>query len=562
MCPRWQRYIKRYHEQYLRSSKTLIYGRLVLALLFLLSLTLSTGGFPVLTLPVTITLAMLLLVTVSYLFALRSVKDLESFVLIQLVIEVICETVLIYLTGGVFHIVFTLFYFMSIVTAAYLISRRAAILCASLCSVALASNAVAYFLAFQGYCELPFVSEGMLDIVTRRWNSVVSNLIQISVAMHIVAYLSGYLPHRVTGRRILYEEILNQIHEGVVAIDNSGRLVYVNGEARRLFNWEGVPQLIGKRFPDVLRRDEDRLILEVMTAGDDIHGEIEISVRKAPPLPIEVKITVLHDSRGFVRGVVGLFSDLTLKRKMRYTETRLQRLRGLEEMALGIAHEIRNPLASIRGAMQELSRRAFKDEDDRLLASIVLKESDRLDTILDSFMGYARMKPITLVSTDLLKIAKEIVLLLKCRDDAERVEISLESPHETLIMLLDVDKIKQVLINLGVNALQALVGKDGHLRFEVNEGTIHKKTTGANSQVYEEQESVEIAIQDNGPGIEPAIQNKLFTPFFSTKSQGTGLGLALAQKIIDAHGGDVSFESLEAGGTRFSVKIPLKRQFD
>jgi PAS domain S-box-containing protein len=470
-------------------------------------------------------------------------------------VEILCETLLIYLTGGVSHIVFALFYFITIVTAALLISERAGLLCASSCSVALAINAGAYFLAIEGYLELPLVADELLDVVALHWNSVISNLVQISVSMHVVAYLVGRLPYRVTGGQILYEEILSQIREAVIAIDNAGRVAYVNKEALQLFNWTEIPHLIGRRFPEILSRDEDRRLLEILTVGTDIHGEVELPIRNGTTLPIEVKITVLYDGRGSVRGVVGVFSDLTLKRQMRRAEYRLERFRGIEEMSIGIAHEIRNPLASIRGAMQELGRRAFVDEDDRTLAAIVLKESDRLDAILDTFMGYARMKPVLRSNVDILALTREIIVLLKCREDAKSVEISLDCASEKLLMSLDIDKIKQVLINIGVNALQALEGQ-GSLRFHVKEGQLHRQSEGLESRVYMETQAVEICIEDNGPGVDRDIEGKLFTPFFSSKSQGTGLGLALAQKIIDAHGGDVSFEPLEPKGSRFKIKLP------
>lgn len=554
--PRWQRYYNHHKNQYLSLSKILVYIRLAVSSIFLLALMLTAGSFPSLTVPVAVVIGLYLIVTLTFMGTLGSSRDPERAVLVQIALEVICETLLIYIVGGVFHVIFAIFYFLSIITAALLLSKRAAFVCASFCSVALAIIACIYYMAFLGYYELPFVTTDMVEVVQLRWDTVVLYLIQLPIALHLVAYLSAYLPFHVSSSDILYEEILSQIREGVVAIDNSGRIVYVNQEALRLFNWDGIPQLLGKRFPEVLRREEDHIILEVLTAGNNIHGEIALPIRDGAMLPVEVKITALRDNRQMIRGVVGLFSDLTLKQKVNQVETRLQKLRGLEEMAIGIAHEIRNPLASIRGAMQELGRRAFNDEDDRILASIVLKESDRLDSILDSFMNYARLKPIALKSTDAIPLIEEIVVLLRCREDAKNIDISVDSHLPAVHINLDSDQIKQVLINLGVNSLQALE-ENGQLSFRVREGELHRRDPGDGNRVYEGTRALEILVEDNGPGIEASIQNKLFTPFFSTKSQGTGLGLALAQKIIDAHGGDISYEKMESVGSRFRIRLPL-----
>lgn len=556
--PRWKRYYSHYQDEYIKLSKFLVYIRIALSAIFLLAMTLTTGSFPHLSVAVAVVIALYVLNALAFMGGLGRVRNPERSLLIQISLEVLCEAALIYLVGGVFHVIFAVFYFLSIVTATLLLSKRAAFVCASVCSVAQAAIACTYYLSIIDFYELPFVAPELVEVINLRWDIVVLYLIQVPIALHVVAYLSAYLPFQVSSSDILYEEILNQIGEAVIAIDNTGRLVYVNQEALRLFNWEGIPQLLGRRFPEVLRREEDRLILEVMASGNNLHGEIDLPIRGSEALPVEVKITVLRDNRQTIRGVVGLFSDLTLKQKVNQVEARLQRLRGLEEMAIGIAHEIRNPLASIRGAMQELGRRAFDDEDDRLLASIVLKESDRLDSILDSFMNYARMKPVVLNEVKVLPLIEEIAVLLRCREDAKNVEITVESEVGEQPLQLDLDKIKQVLINLGVNSLHALEEK-GTLNFRIKEGELHRTLRGDN-RVYEGSQAVEIVVEDDGPGIDPSIQHKLFTPFFSTKSQGTGLGLALAQKIIDAHGGDISYENRESAGSRFRIRLPLVKE--
>ncbi|MDF1666671.1 MAG: hypothetical protein P1V97_33285, partial [Planctomycetota bacterium] len=154
--PRWKRYYSHYKNQYLSLSKILVYIRIAVSFSFLLAMALTAGSFPSLTVPVVLVIAFYLIITFVFMGRLSSARDPERSVLIQITLEIICENFLIYLVGGVFHVIFAIFYFLSIITSALLLSKRASFICASFCSVALAINACFYYLAFLGYYELPF----------------------------------------------------------------------------------------------------------------------------------------------------------------------------------------------------------------------------------------------------------------------------------------------------------------------------------------------------------------------------------------------------------------------
>lgn len=558
---RWNRYIARYHADYARSIRLLIYGRAVVTLMLFAVLLFSEEPALRLSPPKVAVLLLALVLNIVYVPLLSRLRDLERFVLVQVCVDLLIEAALVYLTLGVFHVSVALLHVLSVIAAALLISERAALVLASASTVLLAINGAIAWSSFDSGRPPPFIEFSWLAFVESRWNVVVSNLVAFALGLHVIAFLASYLPYQVRRVRILYEEILSRLREGVIAIDNAGRIVYANSEALRLLHWEGVPELIGRRFPDVLRRDEDRKILEILTAGEDLHGEIEVDFRDRGTLALEAKTSVLRDEQNRLRGVVGIFADLTLKRRMETVSKRLDRLRVLEEMSVGLAHELKNPLASIRGAMQELSRREFADEDDQMLASIVMRESDRLAAILDRFMNYARMRPLDKQAMNAAELLEEMAVLLRLRDDCGAVEVVVDADPPELELVADRDRLKQVLLNLGVNALQALAG-EGRLTLRLRIGRLHRTQSETPTRLYKALPAAVIEVEDDGPGIEEERRVRLFTPFFSTKPTGMGLGLAIAQRIVDAHGGDISCEPSAGGGSLFRVVLPRPQPVD
>jgi len=558
--PRWKHYIEAYREEYSGTVRLVLMGRLLVISLLSIMAALFDYGVSEQPLPVYLGLGLLFGLTYVYLLALKRSENLEKLILVQLVVDFCAQTLVIYLTGGVFNLSYASLYFVSVITAAFLISQQASLLYASLSSVSFTIISILYYFAAETQLELPLMNQTVRELVGLRWNEIIANLLSLSFALHLIAVLASQLPPSLSRVRIHYEEILDRMREGVVAIDNAGRIVYVNTEALRLLNWESVPQVIGRPFPEVLRRREDHEILEILTAGQDLHGEVDIDLRGRGVISVEVKTSVLRDERGRVRGVVGIFADLTLKRMMALVEKRLDRLRNMEAMSLGIAHEIRNPLASIRGAMQELARRSFTDEDDRVLAGIVLEESDRLDLILDDFLQFARMKPVELSEVELAPVIEKTLTLLRCREDATTIKLELRlidaGPHR---VPGDTGKLEQVLLNLGLNAIEAIRDadiEDGEVIFELEAGLLHRSPEQVRERFYGTTDGVEIRIRDNGPGVSEQQRTNLFTPFFSTKQSGTGLGLALVQKIVDAHGGDIVFAPNSPRGSIFRVLLP------
>jgi signal transduction histidine kinase len=298
--------------------------------------------------------------------------------------------------------------------------------------------------------------------------------------------------------------------------------------------------VIGRSFVDAFPAEVAALFRKGLQERGRLQQEIRIGDR-----PLEVSISQLADGRGGgVRGAVAIFNDLTLRRQMEKVTERAERFRALLEMSAGIAHEIRNPLASIRGAAQELEATALPDEDDRRLMGVVLRESDRLDKIVSEFLEYASDRPVDLALVDVCEVVNEVVTLLRAREEGKGAVFQVDTPPQ-LVVKCSPDQLKQVFLNLGLNALEAC-GLGGRVIFRC--GPAHNPG--------DPRLGARVEIEDNGPGIPKDDMKRLFSPFFTTKPRGTGMGLAIARKIITAHGGTIALDSVEGKGTTVRMWLP------
>lgn len=549
-------FLEAHQREYAEQVRRLLLVRVVVILVSLAILLIYEEGSPRLLAGAHVAMVVATGVAAAHLLVFRWVRDYERFVLVGLVIDFAFAVLLCYLTGGVLNAGSTVLFFATILEAVLLVSDRAGFIVASAATVALAAIAVAYWLASQTDAVLPGVPAYFYASAPLRWGRITANLVAILVAYHGVALLASRLPYRVSTVRILYDEVIERLREGLVAIDNRGTIVLVNQEACRLLNWSHARGLLGRRYDEVLRRREDRKVLEVLARGTDVTAELTLQIRGRGPIDVEVTTTVLADGRGRVRGVVGIFRDLSLKRRLEEAERRVARLSGTEEVAMGIAHEIRTPLASIRGAVQELTRGTPQDAADRRLADIVRRESDRLDRLLQDFLDYARMRPPLTGALDVVQLVADTVDLLRQRPDAAGVDVRLDRPASPQVVTGDADQLRQAFTNIGVNALEALGGK-GRLVIGFTDVELPQRTEGTERRL-EARHGVEVAFDNDGPPIKPEDADRVFTPFFTTKSRGLGLGLAITQKIVRMHGGVLTCHGGSLGGACFRLQLPLR----
>ncbi len=522
--------------------KWLMLGRLAIALASIGAVLLGepTGtGYP----PYYVLIAACLL-NLVYLLAARAGAELRPLAMIQLLLDVAILGLLVYFTG--IDRFFAYLYLPTVIAAAMILGPRMAMALASSAVVVLAGVSTLFFLAGEsGYgLRLPLVSPEMIRSHTGRLSFILPYLFLFGLALHVAALLAGKLTTEARQIRILTDEILQNMAGGVLAADRYGGVQFINPQAARLLGVREPDAAKGRQIGDVLPREITTILQQAIASRQRVLREIKIG---GVPLSVAVSCLAAGSGEG-LRGVVAIVNDLSLRAQVEEATRRAERFRALLEMSAGMAHEIRNPLASIRGAAQELHAGRLPRQEDRQLLDVVMRESDRLDQIIGDFLEYASDRPLEMSLFDLADVIREIALLLKARPAARGVEIAADVPRE-LLCRGEPDKLKQVFLNLGINAVDACMGTG-------RPGRVVFRCTERRGFQDDPREGILVEVADNGCGIPPENLGRVFDPFFTTKVQGTGMGLSIARKIVLGHGGDITIASQVDKGSTARVWLP------
>ncbi len=343
--------------------------------------------------------------------------------------------------------------------------------------------------------------------------------------------------------------ILKSLPSGVLVINDRDMVIRANDAAMQIL---GVEQkdLVGLPLAGVARlRQFAALIAETSKSGIPVERSELIVQLGEREVPLGVNTAVLEDYAAHPIGVVCTFQDLTRLKKMADEVKRSQRLASLGEMATGIAHEVRNPLNSVRGFAQLLMEGAKKREDDEEIeyANIVISEVDRINKIVQDMLDFSRQQSLTMRPVDLASLVEQTVRQFAPQSSQMGVDLTLEGDGKPLPCSANADKLKQLFLNMISNAAQACA-KNGSVTVKMG-----LENTGA--RVYPE---ACITIEDNGVGISRENLDRIFNPFFTTKDIGTGLGLPICQKIIEQHAGRIEVDSTPGVGSTFRIYLPLK----
>ncbi|HEU4994020.1 MAG TPA: ATP-binding protein [Gemmatimonadaceae bacterium] len=357
--------------------------------------------------------------------------------------------------------------------------------------------------------------------------------------------------------RLQADDILRNIRSGVLTVDSDGRLLYANPTAEQMLGLRFISQLgkpivdaIAAVAPDLARAISRSINDRVRTTRAEATvtlGEREISIGVT---------TTYTDGDGLRtnRTTTAIFQDISDVKRMEALRLRAERLEGVAELSAALAHEIKNPLASIRSSIEQLSRRPRADEDERTLAGLVMRESDRLSRLLSEFLDFARVRVARADQVDIAGVVRGAATLVSSHPDRRGIRVTCALPdNRPLIVEGDEDLLHRAIFNLTLNAVQASP-ENGEVRLEASVLDVGQMPFGAGFEAG----SVAVRVTDEGPGISPEIRERLFDPFFTTKPGGTGLGLAVVHRAIEAHRGLVFFDS--AGrGSRFTVIVPRRR---
>lgn len=337
-------------------------------------------------------------------------------------------------------------------------------------------------------------------------------------------------------------------------VDDEGAVRQLNAEACRI---------LGTSSEAVFGRPVERVpggeafakgVRAVLAEGASlVENEVVLPRRFAPDLVVDVAVSPVTDDDGRTRGSVVLLRDRTLGTALRAVESERAQSAALGRMAAGIAHEVKNPLAGIRGAAELLGRRAA-GERDRETAALIVREVDRIAALLDDFMIFARGDVLRLAPVNLHRVLDDVLDVLATDPLGSRARLVRSYDPSIPELLADGDRLVQVFLNLARNALEAMERPGGTLTITTRLRLDHRIDLGG-----ERVASVAVEVSDTGPGIPDDAREQVMTPFFTTKATGTGLGLPLARHFVALHGGSLQIESREGQGTTVRVSLPLRR---
>ncbi len=375
------------------------------------------------------------------------------------------------------------------------------------------------------------------------------------------AYLSAKLQEAGAGTeaelaqvRLQAADILHNIRSGIITVDAAGRLIYANPMAQDLLALD-LTRLVGRPVLDGIEAIAPELAQAVrrslLRRERTTRAEGHITAM-AKNFPIGVTTTYTDgDGRLTDRTATAIFQDISDQKRLETLRLRAERLEGIAELSASLAHEIRNPLASIRSAVEQLSRSPFAGQDEQTLAHLVMRESDRLSRLLSEFLDFARVRVARRESLDVAVLAQHAVRLARSHPDCPAgVEITCAPERDVFVVEGDEDLLHRALFNLLLNALQASPA-GGTVVVEVSSISYDQLGLGPAPA----RDAVAITVSDSGAGIPLDIRDRLFDPFFTTKPEGSGLGLAVVHRAIDAHSGLVFLDSSPLG-TRFTVVLP------
>ncbi len=499
----------------------------------------------------------LLAYSLSILFigVLKYIRNISLNIYIQSLCDIALITAMVYATGGIYSI-YSIFYPLVIIYSVLFLGRRGGLIVASVAGIfyGLLANLEFYRVVYpQLYVYVPAYQLSTGDVLTR----VISHIL----SFYLIAFLASFVAEQERKvRNLLVEkqsafDQLDLLHRSIIeSVDNGILTVNLNG-AIKSFN-RAAEEITGLAFHDI----ENRYFSDVFPDGPLIGGndnateniamararfEILFSTSSGKDLVLGGSVSPLRDPKGTMIGNIVVFQDLTEINEMKKSLEKSRQLALIGEMAANLAHEIRNPLASIGGSIQMLKGGMAQDKTNARLVQIILRGKDHLESFLKDFLLMARPALGAREEIDIRETIKDSIESLRCVADwHELLDVVMVLTDHPLYIRANKTEIRQILWNLMLNAVQSMPD-GGVLKIE------------ARPVMVGERDGAEIAIGDTGCGIEEQQFSKIFDPFYTTRDAGTGLGLAVVNRILEAYGGHIRMQSEPGKGSIFTVWLPV-----
>ena len=500
------------------------------------------------------------ILSLFYFFLLNLTKNIKITLYIQAICDVLMITGLVYATGGISS-VYAVFYTLVIIYSVLFLERRGGLIIASACSICygLLLDLEYYKILTPLYAivsqDNPFTA-----------GYVFSRIIIYILSFYLIAFLAIFVVEQEKKTRTLLQEketafdqldllhrsIIESVDTGILTINLRGQIKSFNRAAEEITGYS-FAEVEDKNIVDLFPEYGD-LLENIHTGGhpysQQSRVEMYIESHEKKPLTLGCSVSFLNDGTEKRIGDILVFQDLTAIKKMELILEKNRRLAFIGEMAAGLAHEMRNPLASISGSIQVLHKSLPLNETDERLMQIILRGKDQLESFMRDFLLLSRPTPgipEMIKITDIIEdILESIRYLPDWRDDIQVIK-SLQD-HLPFIRA-NKTEIRQLIWNVLMNAIKSMPNGG---RVTIQTG---KDTTDISAGQF-----LEIKISDNGQGIMENDLGKIFEPFYTTREKGTGLGLAIVNRIVEGHAGKIKVDSRSGEGTTFMIWLPCLQE--